>query len=314
VSPTLRYTKVFIPQSAEEGNVPVSWVPFLDVIIQFESSGHWPDDLEAIRHTKTAFYLRMAEELQSQLSLDSTVTEDWLEVKSGGFMFRVVIYHERDLMHLQKTQDLRTTQQFERDFIHRPKLSSSIHTLATQNSSFSTTVRLAKRWVHSHLFSSMVSEEAIELLVAHVFLSPRPYDPPTSPFVGFLRFLDLLANFDWSGQPLIINLDRELTAQMQTEIVHHFNATLQQPSHPALYLATPFDPHSTHWTAEHPSHIALNRLIKFAQSMLRAALEGIETPDAFNFKVLSSFFLFFLFFSFFFFLVCFSFPSSSFVC
>jgi len=285
VSPALRYTEVFIPQAVEGGSAAlVRWIPLLDVVVQFESSGHWPDDLEAARHTKTAFYLRMADELQSQHSLDSVVTENWLEVRSGGFTFRVVIHHERDLLLLQKTHDQKAAQVFERDFIHRPKLAASVHTLATQHSSFSTTVRLAKRWVHAHLFSALVSEEALELLVAHVFLSPRPYDPPTSPFVGFLRFLELLAHFDWAGQPLIINLDRELTPQTQTEITHLFN-TAKPESRPALFLATPTDPRSTHWTGDSPSHLTLGRLVRFAQTSLKAALEGIKAPDTFNFKV-----------------------------
>ena len=169
--------------------------------------------------------------------------------------------------------------------MHRPKLATSIHTIATQNQAFSTTVRLAKRWLHSHLFSSLVTEEAVELLVAHLFLSPRPYDAPTSPFVGFLRFLELLATFDWTGQPLIVNLDRELTAQAQTDIVHHF-ASVQEGARPPLFIATPADRTSAHWTTETPSRSTLSRLVKFAQTSLRTGLDGLSSPaDDFNFKV-----------------------------
>ena len=106
VSPSLRSTEVFIPQSTEEaGGYPGMWAPLLDVVLQFESSGHWPDDLEAIRHTKTAFYLRMADELQSQLSLDSTVAADWIEIPISGFTFRLVIHHERELLLLRNAGD-----------------------------------------------------------------------------------------------------------------------------------------------------------------------------------------------------------------
>lgn len=48
--------------------------------------------------------------------------------------------------------------------------------------------RLAKRWVSAHLFSNSLSEEAIELLVAHLFLKPFPFRPPSSRITGFLRF------------------------------------------------------------------------------------------------------------------------------
>ena len=47
--------------------------------------------------------------------------------------------------------------------------------------------RLAKRWAASHLFSSCLVEEAVELLVAYLFLNPLPYDVPCSRITGFLR-------------------------------------------------------------------------------------------------------------------------------
>lgn len=35
----------------------------------------------------------------------------------------------------------------------------------------------------------------------------------SSPQVGFLRFLDLLATFDWKNNPLIVNLNAGLTGE-----------------------------------------------------------------------------------------------------
>lgn len=35
----------------------------------------------------------------------------------------------------------------------------------------------------------------------------------SSPQVGFLRFLNLLATFDWKNNPLIINLNAGLTGE-----------------------------------------------------------------------------------------------------
>lgn len=37
------------------------WVPALEAVISFESSGQWPDDVSAIRHLKTSFYLLFAD-------------------------------------------------------------------------------------------------------------------------------------------------------------------------------------------------------------------------------------------------------------
>lgn len=49
--------------------------------------------------------------------------------------------------------------------------------------------RLAKRWVSAHLFSSFLAEEAIELVVAYLFLKPFPFHAPCSRVTGFLRYI-----------------------------------------------------------------------------------------------------------------------------
>jgi U3 small nucleolar RNA-associated protein 22 len=48
--------------------------------------------------------------------------------------------------------------------------------------------RLAKRWISTHLFSSFISEEAVELVVAYLFLKPFPFHAPASQVAGFLRY------------------------------------------------------------------------------------------------------------------------------
>ena len=51
--------------------------------------------------------------------------------------------------------------------------------------------RLAKRWLSSHLFSACLAEEAVELLVAYLFLKPLPFNVPCSRITGFLRLTSL---------------------------------------------------------------------------------------------------------------------------
>lgn len=38
-------------------------------MLQFETSGKWPDDLTAIQHIKAAFHIRLAELLKTECSL-----------------------------------------------------------------------------------------------------------------------------------------------------------------------------------------------------------------------------------------------------
>lgn len=56
------------------------------------------------------------------------------------------------------------------------------------------------------MLSGHVTDEAIELLVAYIFLHPGAYRVPVAAHIGFLRFLQLLATFDWIDEPLTIDL------------------------------------------------------------------------------------------------------------
>lgn len=47
--------------------------------------------------------------------------------------------------------------------------------------------RLAKRWVSNHKFSAALLDEAVELLVASLFVHPGPFPPPRTRVTGLLR-------------------------------------------------------------------------------------------------------------------------------
>ena len=78
---------------------------------------------------------------------------------------------------------------------------------------FSTGARLCKRWVAAQLLSNHISDEALDLMVAYLFVSPAPYLSPGSPLTAFLRFLSLLVCFDWLSEPLVVNFNNELSSE-----------------------------------------------------------------------------------------------------
>ena len=63
------------------------------------------------------------------------------------------------------------------------------------------------------MLDQFIQAEALELVVAHLFLHPAPYSVTASPQTGFLRFLKLLATHDWKTDPLIVNLNGELDSE-----------------------------------------------------------------------------------------------------
>uniref|UniRef100_A0A803YQ82 Nucleolar protein 6 n=1 Tax=Meleagris gallopavo TaxID=9103 RepID=A0A803YQ82_MELGA len=242
VHPALRYTDVFPPVPmkpiysfhkqvkirhlllpSEEKPCPAYITP-LKIICHMEGSGQWPQDKEAIKRIKAAFHLQLAELLHQQHQLICRPAVTHTDVYKDGYVFRLQVAYHREPLILKevvtpegmlKYQDTEESQRLELEILHQPHLTSSLHGLQQQHPAFGSTCRLAKRWISAQLLSDNISEECVDLLVASLFLHPAPFTPPSSPQVGFLRFLNLLATYDWRNSPLIVNLNADLTGKQE---------------------------------------------------------------------------------------------------
>ncbi|CAB5091673.1 uncharacterized protein OCT59_010412 [Rhizophagus irregularis] len=239
-SPSLRYSSVFTPQpiklKRKNGVIifPSHYIEPIDIIIQFEYSTKWPDDLVAIQKMKIAFYILLSNQFKKQFpetktrvvakpNLDTIISTDaFLEVFSTttGFSFRCFIHHERELILLDRGIKNKMTTSIKRDiytnallrlkrkFIHLPLHNTQIQTLCNKYPSLSLAIRLTKRWFGAHLLTSIhIEEEFIEILCAVIYLSPSPWERPSSGFVGFLRVLKFIAGWDLKNDPVIVDLD-----------------------------------------------------------------------------------------------------------
>ena len=52
----------------------------LSVILQFETSGKWPDNIQGIQYVKAAFHVRLAELLKKECSLPAVATPKYVDV------------------------------------------------------------------------------------------------------------------------------------------------------------------------------------------------------------------------------------------
>ena len=177
---------------------PAAGHPPASVVLQFEGSGRWPDDLCAIQRTKIAFLLKLSELLvkfesnyvvrvglenpsqpgQNQGFLDITTTT--------GFTFRIRIYHDREVALFErqlkdKSLDAPSRESAaaslalcKRDYLDAPLHTQVLQTLCTRFLALSPAIRLTKRWFASHLLSPHFAPESIELLVIRTFLQPYP--------------------------------------------------------------------------------------------------------------------------------------------
>ncbi|PKY37898.1 Nrap protein [Rhizophagus irregularis] len=310
-SPSLRYSSVFTPQpiklKRKNGVIifPSHYIEPIDIIIQFEYSTKWPDDLVAIQKMKIAFYILLSNQFKKQFpetktrvvakpNLDTIISTDaFLEVFSTttGFSFRCFIHHERELILLDRGIKNKMTTSIKRDvytnallrlkrkFIYLPLHNTQIQTLCNKYPSLSLAIRLTKRWFGAHLLTSIhIEEEFIEILCAVIYLSPSPWERPSSGFVGFLRVLKFIAGWDLKNDPVIVDLDESNDSKRGGNVVIERFKNMRKADgnykHSSMFLATinTISNEGIIWGEEKPSKVVAIRIKELA----KAAIECVD--------------------------------------
>ncbi|KAG7034144.1 Nucleolar protein 6 [Cucurbita argyrosperma subsp. argyrosperma] len=269
-----RYTSVYPPEphpladeKTSDLRIQQKLAPSCIQPLELEGSGNWPTDEVAIEKTKTAFLLKIGESLQNIRGMTCIASEDSVNVLVSGYAFHLKIWHEKVGNELSNRISSTDKQLF-----IESQHSSMISGLQARHSIYGPVVRLAKRWIASHFFSACLVDEAVELLVASIFLKPLPFHAPLSRITGFLRFLRLLSEYDWTFSPLIIDINNDLGVNEEKEIADKFNMTRKdlqenpQSASPAMFLATAYDKASEAWTRFSPKSSELKRLVAYARS------------------------------------------------
>lgn len=235
-SELLRYASVFVPHPVDVNRLATApeslgYVPVAEVGLQFESSPRWPDDLEAVQALKLALLEKVARVLQPRirarmaiaLDADATAVEDQasLELLMDGVAFRLRIMYEKEKVMIERALEparpgvpkppapprrllLPALAKWERRFEYEPWHHSTLAPMHHRFPSFSTAVRLLKRWASAHMLR--IEAEALELLVAHTYLAPGSLGAPAGATAGFLRTLEELAAWDWRTSPMFVPL------------------------------------------------------------------------------------------------------------
>lgn len=320
ISPGLRYASTFMPGARKTkfyDSQPddTKFVSAMDVNIAFESSGKWPDNLEAIQKIKAAFLSQLADVLlesrvvelaQIRLDADAAPTSDHVSVEvlhASGFPFRLRIHYEREAQLLEDAIDQADTNDvvaryaressalYQRRFVDLPKHHGAIAALQQRCSTFTQAVRLTKRWMAAHWLSqSQMPEEVVELVCAAAYLSLSPFHAPASGATGFARVLSLLATWDWRTTPLLVPLSSavgldplklasfplDAASQVAAAFAAHRRAD-PSLSRAAFFIATESDRAGKMWAWEKPSRLVAARV----QELARAALHTLEDQARF---------------------------------
>ncbi|GAB9470483.1 Nucleolar protein 6 [Globisporangium polare] len=248
----------------------------LTLHLKFERSSSWPNDRAALIHAKTGFYVQIAHELETHKKIRCEVARDCIDVFVSGYAFRLIIHSEKELgivtgaagvkkVALVNSPEYVATKQ---ETAYLSTHANTIHALHSKNTSFGPTVRLAQRWLADKFLSNALRVEAIELMVAHIFLTSSPTSTPHSVLSGFLRFLKLVASYDWQQAPLAVDLNGGLDDNKHREIVKRFEASSISPlTHPAMFIAADYEDMDclSSWTRFTPGKVVVQRLVSLAQ-------------------------------------------------
>ncbi|KAF8513050.1 Nrap protein [Gautieria morchelliformis] len=301
-SPYLRYTSVLppspIPSSSKSVHPTTSHLPAFEVALQFERSSKWPDDLRAIQKVKLALFESIARGLsqgddisQACVVIDKNTSEIEdacaLEVVLDGWAFHARVGHDREITLLQnmleigsKRPDQPTLPAQEREaathslhvyrkrFIHGPAHHTTVLALHHKWSAFSYTARLVKRWFGAHWLSARVTDEAIELICAQVFLF-HDNDVPACGKRGFVRAMNFLTSWDGYAYVPLYEAVRENNAAVTPE---HSIAAGQG----SWRLATLENSSGTMW-CENVTVPVANRIRDLAKATVLYLVEGAQT-------------------------------------
>ncbi|GLI63249.1 hypothetical protein VaNZ11_006146 [Volvox africanus] len=265
--------------SGVSGAIPRCLDP-MEVLVTLENSGRWPDDPAAFRKMKAALGIQLSNALSLSYGHHVVTSEEAVDVLMDGFAFRLVLYSGRDEAMLARASAgaaVPVVASSESSLgsgalspEESPLLLSWHHGLvslvAGSNSAFAPAARLAARWVAAHMMSNHLNPQTIELLVAAAFsgAGSSVAPPPGSRITGFLRFLQLLSRWPWSLKPLVVDPSGELKEADRRLICARFEAQKSTGEAPAMYVCTPRDRESRHWTRKGPGDSALQRLTVLA--------------------------------------------------
>ena len=169
----------------------------LNVLVQLEGSGRWPEEEEEIIKAKQLMAIEIAEKLKQSFGTPNIVSNDGtVDILHEGYAFR---------LFLNASNGGPLIREIEAEQAIVSKHAMLLASISSRFPTFAIAVQIAKRWIASHMFSPHVPDEIIELLVAKVFCHPGGLSPPNSREVAFARFLELLCTHPFGILPLVLD-------------------------------------------------------------------------------------------------------------
>jgi len=296
LSSCLRYSELFPPTPHEllgggtkNTGEKISGVTMGNAIliqICFKKSSKWPLDINAMGAAKCAMLLQLAEgieKMKGNVKEDMSffngpinVTPSHLDLGYRGYPWRIIIRADQELEMLSSLRDPSVEAITLREVLTKRHIINAVHHFTihgvhSKHPAAMGVVRLAKRWIGAHMLSGLILDEAIELLVVSVFTDPSPLHTPSTVSCGFVRFLLLVASYDWKRNPLIVDPEGHVNSDDRARIISEFEfvrgANFQNG--PPMYIVSPSDRGGDLWkptfTLQNPEKVILSRICALAK-------------------------------------------------
>ncbi|KAI0711085.1 Nrap protein [Fomitopsis betulina] len=322
VSPTadsLRYTSALAPVAIPPSVAPAlpacaRYVAPMEIVVEFEKSGRWPEDPRAVQKIKLAFFEALASALMASkpginasiITPSSHDTPDIQDaarleiVTAAGWVFHASIWHDREQLLLERAIDDRphipkhikkrmgteadpkeravavaALEVYRRRFVHAPRHHRAVAALCHRFTAFAGTARLVKRWLAAHwLLDGHVSGEAAELLCAAVFLRGAG-SGAGMPGTKERGFAAVIGLLkDWEWSA---GMAVPLYSAEGAGEVPPVGVHVKAGARTGVWaLATDVDPDGHVWTAQGPDAVVARRVKTLAQATWDA-LQGMES-------------------------------------
>ncbi|GBE60345.1 nucleolar 6 isoform X2 [Babesia ovata] len=213
------------------------------LLVELETSTKWPKDPAAILSVKIALGIAMLKELFKNHEIKSRMSENGdMELQLQGIKFCIKILCQRETQPLIESirnfepavNKLPTNNSLEmvREYFRSVQV-ERCKVGALKSPSFSASVRLSKAFTASCIVPN--GDFLCEMVNWFIFTSHDfLLSPPMSGYTGFMRFLYLVAHYNWENRPMLIYDENPKYDMLESK----------RPSWaPYFWISTPEDPY-----------------------------------------------------------------------
>ncbi|PKS07107.1 hypothetical protein jhhlp_005706 [Lomentospora prolificans] len=277
-------------------------VPVLEVVLFFETSNRWPENLVAIQETKLDLLLDLGQRLSEaagnietylgrdnvELGIENLGYLDVVAVAPLTIRIRVHSDMERTLLERQisnitlsphvRAEAEQALEKFKWQYEILPLHVQVISTFCTRFPALQATINMVKYWFESQMLSSHFSTQLIEVIVLYVFLQPQPYRVPTTVSTGLMQVLLFLSRWDWRDEPLIADYaGHDISASERSAMykkVEEWRKRDASMKHHVFFVATSHDKSGEAYTRNGPSRMAAMRMTVLAKAAAKLARDS----------------------------------------